>query len=112
MSHLENLDSIREQQHSVVCSGRLRDIHVRRERLDVLYRTMKKWEPQLLEALKTDLGKSAFEGYSTELGVVYRERPPAYQTDDRPRALYAGKDAGLDKPTGRPYTENAEKDRR
>ena len=73
LSHLENLDSIREQQRSVVYSGRLRDIHVRRERLDVLYRTMKKWEPQLLEALKIDLGKSAFEGYSTELGMVYRE---------------------------------------
>ena len=73
MSHLENLDSIWEQQRSVVYSGRLRDIHVRRERLDVLYRTMKKWEPQLLEALKIDLGKSAFEGYSTELGMVYRE---------------------------------------
>ncbi len=45
-------------------------------------------------------------------GVVYRERPTTYQADDRPRALHTGKDAGLDKPTGRTYAENAEKDRR
>ena len=40
------------------------------------------------------------------------ERPPACQADNSPRALHIGKDAGLDKPTGRTYLKNAEKDRR
>lgn len=34
---------------------------------------MKRYEPQLLEALQEDLGKAPFEAYATELGVVYEE---------------------------------------
>ena len=56
--------------------------------------------------------KRSQTGSSMTAGRGLSERPPACQADNRPRALHAGKDAGLDKPTGRPYAENAEKDRR
>lgn len=38
---------------------------------------------------------------------IGKDRPPI--VDNRPRTLHAGKDAGLDKPTGRPDLKNAEK---
>ena len=34
---------------------------------------MKEYETRLLTALREDLGKSSFEAYATELGVVYEE---------------------------------------
>ena len=42
---------------------------------------------------------------------IGKDRPPIKLTTD-PEPYTSGKDAGLDKPTGRPYAENAEKDRR
>ena len=52
-------------------SGATLKADFRRGQLEALRRALKAREPQLLEALRTDLGKASFEGYATELGMVY-----------------------------------------
>lgn len=54
-------------------SGATLKADFRRGQLEALRRALKAREPQLLEALKADLGKASFEGYATELGMVYEE---------------------------------------
>ncbi|RSX55632.1 aldehyde dehydrogenase [Bifidobacterium dolichotidis] len=62
-----------ERMREYFVSGATRDITHRKQAL----RTMKAWlkshEVEVLQALHTDLGKSAYEGYITELGLVYEE---------------------------------------
>ena len=41
--------------------------------LKALKKALKDREKEILKALSMDLGKSAFEGYATELGIVYEE---------------------------------------
>ena len=43
------------------------------EQLKRLRKSIAKYEAELLEALKTDLGKSNYEGFLTEVGVTYQE---------------------------------------
>jgi aldehyde dehydrogenase (NAD+) len=45
----------------------------RRGQLEALRAALKSRETQVLEALREDLGKADFEGYATELGMVYEE---------------------------------------
>ena len=54
-------------------SGATLKADFRRGQLEALRQALKAREPQLLEALRTDLGKASFEGYATELGMVYEE---------------------------------------
>lgn len=53
--------------------GRTRRVEERLDRLDALKRAIRAREPELLEALRLDLGKSEHEAYSTEIGIVYHE---------------------------------------
>ena len=48
-------------------------LHFRRSVLHSLRAYLKKHEEEVLEALHSDLGKAPFEGYATELGIVYDE---------------------------------------
>ncbi|MGG7178856.1 aldehyde dehydrogenase [Clostridium paraputrificum] len=48
-------------------------IDFRINNLRKLKRILKENEDEILEALNKDLGKSHFEGYATELGIVYEE---------------------------------------
>ena len=45
----------------------------RRKALTAMKAYLKENEERVLECLKADLGKSSFEGYATELGIVYEE---------------------------------------
>lgn len=54
-------------------TGATLSLHVRRRALESLHATLKHHEAEILEALTADLGKSRFEGYATELGIVYDE---------------------------------------
>ena len=45
----------------------------RRQALEKLRSWLKANEERVLDALRQDLGKSRFEGYATELGIVYDE---------------------------------------
>ena len=65
--------SVREKQEEYFKSGSTLDIKERIKNLKTLKCAMKANENLLLDALNKDLGKTFFEGYETELGVVYSE---------------------------------------
>lgn len=50
-----------------------REIPFRLCALDRLQEGIRKYEPELTEALQNDLGKSAFESYASEIGLILRE---------------------------------------
>ncbi len=54
-------------------SGTTLPIAWRKEQLKNLKAGILSHEPMILEALSLDLGKSDFEGYATELGVIYEQ---------------------------------------
>lgn len=62
-----------ERQKEYFSTGETRSYAFRKEMLDRLYRALKDNESSILGALGKDLGKSDFEGYATELGIVYEE---------------------------------------
>lgn len=53
--------------------GTTRDISWRKKQLKGLRASIAEHEKAILKALYDDLGKSEFEGYATEIGVVYSE---------------------------------------
>ena len=53
--------------------GKTKDIEFRIENLEKLKRIIKDNEDKIINALKKDLSKSAFETYATEIGLVYDE---------------------------------------
>lgn len=54
-------------------SGATLDVAKRKTTLRKLKATLKEWEPRLMEAIMLDLGKSRFEAYETEIGIVQAE---------------------------------------
>ena len=54
-------------------SGRTKDIAFRKEKLESLYAILREYEGAVLDALKQDLSKSAYEGYMTEYGIICEE---------------------------------------
>ena len=54
-------------------SGATRPLAARRAALERLHGWLHAHEEEILEALAADLGKSPFEGFATELGMVYDE---------------------------------------
>ena len=62
-----------DKQKSFFKSGRTLDINFRIEQLKKLKEVIKSKEEQILDALNKDLRKSKFEGYITEISMVYEE---------------------------------------
>lgn len=54
-------------------TGETLQVPFRIKQLILLKKMLKAHEPELFAALRADLGKSAFEAYATELGMVYEE---------------------------------------
>ena len=54
-------------------SGATRDLAFRQEQLKRLRQGLEQREERILEALEADLGKSAYEAFLTEVGIVYGE---------------------------------------
>lgn len=54
-------------------SGKTLDIKFRKEQLKKLYDAVKKYETEICKALKADLGKSSYESYMCEIGMVLSE---------------------------------------
>lgn len=54
-------------------TGETLPLHFRRAQIEKLRKYLKAHETEALDALKEDLGKDHFEGYATELGIVYDE---------------------------------------
>jgi aldehyde dehydrogenase (NAD+) len=67
------MEQILAAQRQFFRSGKTRSLAFRELMLDDLYRKIKEMEPEINEALKQDLGKSAFETYMCETGLTLSE---------------------------------------
>ncbi|MFD1773763.1 aldehyde dehydrogenase [Paenibacillus rhizophilus] len=70
---MESHGRIIEKQQSYFTSGATKELSYRIDALHRLKAGIKGHERQLLNALKSDLNKSEFEAYSTEIGIVLEE---------------------------------------
>jgi aldehyde dehydrogenase (NAD+) len=70
---MPDLSSIVAHQRQYYDSGSTRDISFRRQRLLELKAAVAVREDKILAALKADLGKSAYEGYASEIGIVLKD---------------------------------------
>lgn len=67
------MKEIIEKQRAYYGTGATLPLEFRAEQLKKLKQALKEYEPKLLAALTQDLGKPPFEGYATELGILYEE---------------------------------------
>lgn len=69
----EEIIKIVNAQKDFFKNGKTLDIKFRITQLKNLYKTIKKYQPEITEALHTDLGKSEFESYMCEIGMSLSE---------------------------------------
>lgn len=69
----EQIQSLLEKQSAYYKSGETIPVKFRIEQLKKLYATVKKYETEINDALKADLGKSHYEGFMCESGLVLSE---------------------------------------
>lgn len=67
------IQALLQEQRAYFCSGATLDVAFRIKQLKKLYSTVKKYETQIGQALCEDLGKSPFEGFMCETGMVLSE---------------------------------------
>lgn len=67
------IQEVRRSQREFFRSGKTREIAFRKQQLIRLREGIKRHEEELLYALEKDLGKSEFEAFSNEIGLVYAE---------------------------------------
>lgn len=68
-----NVEEILEKQRKFFYSGATLSVEFRLGILKNLYRSIKEHEKEIEEALRADLGKSGYEGYMCEIGLVKSE---------------------------------------
>ena len=73
MNNLEYLKLILDKQRAFYSLNATKDIVFRREQLEKLRTVIIEHEKDIVKALNEDLGKSEFESYSTEIGIVLSE---------------------------------------
>ncbi|OWR29932.1 aldehyde dehydrogenase [Saccharibacillus sp. O23] len=66
----EEVKQMLEEHRAFFDTDRTRSYKFRMRRLEKLKAAIQRYEPALIEALQADLGKSAFESYTTEIGFV------------------------------------------
>ncbi|PLR65958.1 aldehyde dehydrogenase family protein [Bacillus sp. UMB0893] len=69
----QSIQLIISKQKEYFYKGNTRNVQGRYDQLEKLYLTIKKNERAIMDALKTDLNKSEFEAYSTEIGILLEE---------------------------------------
>jgi len=69
----EGITTVINRQRAFFRTGKTKDVSFRLEALKTLKTAILKNEKALQQALKHDLGKSAFESYEAEIGVVLKE---------------------------------------
>jgi len=69
----EQISSLLEKQRAFYRSGASIPVKFRIEQLKKLYATIRKYETEVNDALKSDLGKSHYEGFMCESGLVLSE---------------------------------------
>lgn len=62
-----------DQARAKVNSGETREVAFRKRQLDLLSEAIRLRESAIQEALEADLGKCAFESYTSEIGFLYEE---------------------------------------
>lgn len=67
------IDDILQLQRDFYDSGATIPVSFRKEQLKKLYQAIQKYQPQIAEALKKDLGKSSYESFMCEIGLVLSE---------------------------------------
>ena len=67
------LNKVLERQRAFFASGATLDVDLRISKLKLLKDTVKQYEGEISAALKQDLGKSEFESFMCEIGLVYEE---------------------------------------
>lgn len=70
---MNDIKRILDKQRNYFNTGATRSLSFRMEKLKVLKASIKRNEKQILEALWSDLHKSEFEAYATEIGIVLDE---------------------------------------
>ena len=70
---MSELSTIIDKQKEFFYKNETRTIEFRLNQLKKLKQILKENEDKVLEALNKDLRKSSFEGYATEIGLVYEE---------------------------------------
>ena len=70
---MNDIKSVFNKQKEFFYLGKTNDINFRIDNLRKLKEVIKVNEDKILEALNKDLGKSNFESYATEIGIVYDE---------------------------------------
>lgn len=70
---MSDINFIFKRQKDFYKKGGTKDVNFRIDNLKKLKRIIKLNENRILEALNKDLGKSNFESYATEIGIVYEE---------------------------------------
>ena len=69
----EQIQTLLEKQRAYYKSGATIPVKFRLDQLKKLYHTVKKYQTEVNDALKTDLGKSHYEGFMCESGLVLSE---------------------------------------
>ena len=69
----EQITNLLEKQRKYYKSGVTIPVKFRIEQLKKLYATVKKYQTEVNDALTSDLGKSHFEGFMCESGLVLSE---------------------------------------
>jgi len=72
------IKEIVQKQRSYFYTGATLPVEKRLDALKKLKTCIQKYEPLINEALKRDLGKSNFESYMCEVGLVLSEHDPPY----------------------------------
>lgn len=70
---MQNIEQVVAAQRAYFRSGKTFDINARRQALQTLKQAIKSHEQELLDAIYTDLGKSATEAFMCEVGLVYSD---------------------------------------
>ena len=69
----QEIEYLIEKQRTYYRSGATLPIRFRKEQLKRLYATVEKYQTEICQALKADLGKSQYEGFMCEQGLVLSE---------------------------------------
>jgi aldehyde dehydrogenase (NAD+) len=70
---MNDIKRILDKQRTYFNTGATRTLDFRIEKLNILKKSIQKNEKQILEALWSDLHKSEFEAYATEIGIILDE---------------------------------------
>jgi aldehyde dehydrogenase (NAD+) len=73
MNNISQIEEIRKKQLAFFSEGKTRDLDFRKDALRRLRESVGRHEEDIYRALNSDLGKSVFEAYATETGIVLHE---------------------------------------